>query len=217
MRVKIQWLGHACFRIESATGTVIITDPYDESVPYKPPEGPADVVLVTHDHFDHNAVSRVHGSPEVIRGTAEQSAHGITFRGIPAFHDAEGGRKRGRDVIFRFTVDDVVLAHLGDLGHTLTDEQRKPLQGVELAFLPVGGHFTIGAKEAVDVAKMLPHLKVLIPMHYRTEAIPDWPIRPLDDFLAACPFPVTQLEGSAVELSRADLPARREVWVLHHA
>ncbi|MFO8034240.1 MAG: MBL fold metallo-hydrolase [Candidatus Bipolaricaulota bacterium] len=217
MRVKIRWLGHACFRIESADGTVLLTDPYDESVPYKPPEGPAHVVLVTHEHFDHNAVDRVQGSPEVIRGTGEQSAHGITFRGIPAFHDAEGGRQRGHDVIFRFTLDDVVLAHFGDLGHSLTDEQRKPLEEVEVAFLPVGGHFTIGAKEAVDVAKALPNLKVLIPMHYRTDAIPDWPIRPLDEFLAASPFAVTQLKKPEVELSRVELPRRPEVWVLHHA
>ncbi len=215
--MKIQWLGHACFRIESATGTTVLTDPYDESVPYKAPEGPADVVLVTHDHFDHNAVGRVQGSPAVVRGTAEKTVHGITFRGIPAYHDTEGGRKRGRDVIFRFTLDDIVIAHFGDLGHTLTDEQRRPLHEVELAFLPVGGHFTIGAKEAVDVAKMLPNLKVLIPMHYRTEAIPDWPIRPVDEFLAACPFPANQLEKSEVELSRAELPAQREVWVLRHA
>ncbi len=215
--MRIQWLGHACFRIESAEGKIILIDPYDESVPYKAPQGPADVVLVTHDHFDHNAVGRVPGTPTVVRGTAEQTAQGITFRGIPAFHDTEGGRKRGRDVIFRFELDGVVLAHFGDLGHTLTEEQRKPLQEVEIAFLPVGGQFTIGAKEAVDVAKMLPSLKVVFPMHYRTDAIPDWPIRPLEEFLEVNPFPAKQLESSEVELTRDDLPPQREVWVLKHA
>jgi len=215
--VKVRWLGHACFRIETAQGTTIITDPFDESVPYPAPEGPAQIVLVTHDHFDHNAVDRVQGSPQVIRGTGQQEAHGITVRGIPAFHDTEGGRKRGRDVIFRFAVEDIVVAHFGDLGHTLTDEQRRPLQDVELAFLPVGGHFTIGAQEAVRVAKMLPKLKVLIPMHYRTDAIPDWPIRPVDEFVEASPFPVQRQDTAEVELSRENLPARPEVWVLNHA
>lgn len=215
--MKIQWLGHACFRIESAEGVGVLIDPYDESVPYPAPEGPAQIVLVTHEHFDHNAVERVSGSPEVIRGMAERTLHGISFRGIPAFHDTEGGRKRGRDVIFRFEVDGIVLAHFGDLGHTLNNEQSKPLQEVEVALIPVGGHFTIGPKEALAVAKALPNLKIVIPMHYRTEAIPDWPIQPLDDFLEVCPFPIQKLEGSEVAITRAELPDRREVWVLQHA
>jgi len=215
--LKIQWIGHACFRIEASDGTVILTDPFDEDVPYKAPSGPADIVLVSHDHFDHNAVHRVEGDPEVVRGLGERTVKGIAIRGIPAFHDTEGGRKRGRDVIFKFKVDGVELVHFGDLGHSMSEEQRRPLHGVEVAFIPVGGHFTIGPKEAVEAAKALPNLKVILPMHYKTDLIKDWPIQPLEEFTRVCPFPIKEIGASELELSVDALPARKEVWVLDHA
>lgn len=215
--MKIRWIGHSCFRIVAQDGTVILTDPFDESVPYKFPEEPADIVTVSHDHFDHNAVSRVRGSPEVVRGVGEHTAQGITFRGIPAYHDQKGGRERGHIVIFRFRADGIILAHLGDLGHTLTAEQQRPLGEVEVAFLPVGGYYTIGPREAPEVIRSLPGLRVVIPMHFRTEVISDWPIKPVDDFLAEVDLPVRRLEGLEVEITREDLPERKEVWVLRHS
>lgn len=215
--MKLQWIGHACFRIETSDGTVIITDPYEEKVPYKAPEGPAHIVTVSHDHFDHNAVERVKGSPQVVRGIGEQTVRGITFRGIPAFHDQKGGRDRGQDVIFRFAADGVTLAHFGDLGHTLNAEQLRPLQDVEVALLPVGGHFTIGAKEASEVVRSLPKLKVVIPMHYRTEVVKDWPIRPVEEFLDEVGLPIVRLEKSEVKIIPDVLPATKEVWVLNYA
>lgn len=215
--MKLQWIGHACFRIEGSDGTAILTDPYDESVPYKAPEGPAHIVTVSHEHFDHNAVGRVKGRPEVVRGIGEKTVRGISFRGIAAYHDQKGGRDRGQDVIFRFTVDGIGLAHFGDLGHTLNAEQLKPLQDVEVALLPVGGHFTIGAKEAVELVKSLPRLKVVVPMHFRTEVLKDWPIRPVEEFLAQLDLPVKRLGKGPVEITRANLPATKEVWVLDYA
>lgn len=214
--MKILWYGHACFRITAADGTVIITDPYDESVPYKPPEGPAHIVTVSHDHFDHNAVNRVKGNPEVLRGVGEWTVHGIAIRGISAFHDPKGGKERGRNTIFKFTVDGVILAHLGDLGHTLTAEQLKPLEDVQVLMIPVGGFYTIGPKEAKEVVQALPNLKIVIPMHYRTEAVKDWPIRPVKEFLEAVDLTVREFKGE-VELTTTQLPKTKEVWVLPYA
>jgi len=215
--VKLKWIGHACFRIEAGDGTVIITDPYEDKVPYKAPEGPAHIVTVSHDHFDHNAVGRVAGSPEVVRGIGERTVRGIPFRGISAFHDTKGGRDRGQDVIFKFTVDGITLAHFGDLGHTLNAEQLRPLGDVEVALLPVGGHFTVGAKEASEVVRSLPRLRLVIPMHYRTEPIKDWPIRPADEFLDEVGLPVKHVKKSEVEITPEVLPAKKEVWVLDYA
>jgi L-ascorbate metabolism protein UlaG (beta-lactamase superfamily) len=215
--LKLKWIGHSCFRIEASDGTVIITDPYEEKIPYKAPPGPAHVVTVSHDHFDHNAVERVKGEPEVVRGIGERTVRGISFRGISAFHDQKGGRDRGQDVIFRFTVDGVTVAHFGDLGHTLNAEQLRPLQDVEVALLPVGGHFTVGAKEASEVVRSLPRLRVVIPMHYRTEAVKDWPIRPVDEFLDEVGLPAKRLQTSEVKISPDVLPPKKEVWVLDYA
>ncbi len=215
--MKLQWIGHACFFIEASDGTTILTDPYGDSVPYKAPEGPAHIVTVSHEHFDHNAVGRVKGTPQVLRGVGEWNIKGIPFRGIAAFHDTKGGRERGQDVIFKFTVDGVTLAHFGDLGHTLNAEQLKFLQDVEVALLPVGGYYTIGPKEAVEVMKSLPKLKIVVPMHFRTEAVKDWPIRPVDEFLAQVDWPVKKMGKGPVDINRATLPTTKEVWVLDYA
>jgi len=214
--VKILWYGHACFRITSAEGTVILTDPYDASVPYKAPEGPAHIVTVSHEHFDHNAVDRVKGNPEVLRGVGEWSVRGVHIRGIAAFHDPKGGKERGKNVIFRMVVDKVVLAHFGDLGHTLTAEQLKPLEDVQVALLPVGGFYTIGPKEAKEIVQALSSLRVVIPMHYRTEAVKDWPIRPVQEFLEAVDLTVREFKGEA-EITAENLPRTKEVWILSYA
>lgn len=215
--MKLQWIGHACFRIEAGDGTVLIIDPYDESVPYKAPEGPADVVLSTHDHFDHNAVGRVKGNPRVIRGVGEWEVKGIKIRGIPAYHDEKGGKDRGRITIYRIAVDGVVLAHFGDLGHVITAEQQRPLEDTEVALIPVGGYYTIGPKEALETIRLLPNLKVIVPMHYKTEKVRDWPIGPVEEFLELVEFPVRKLGSSEVEITKEGLPEKKEVWVLEHA
>jgi L-ascorbate metabolism protein UlaG (beta-lactamase superfamily) len=217
MTLKLKWIGHACFLIQASDGTVILTDPFDESVPYPFPEQEVHIVTVSHDHFDHSAVDRVRGNPEVVRGLGQHSVRGISFWGVPSFHDQKGGRDRGRNVIFRFQVDGITLAHFGDLGHVLNAEQQKPLAEVEVALLPVGGHFTIGPHEAWEVVRMLPNLRVVIPMHVKTELIKDWPIAPVDDFLAEVKIPVRKLETSEVELKPETLPKEKEVWVLSHA
>lgn len=215
--MKIKWIGHACFLIRAADGISILTDPFDETVPYRFPDEEVDIVTSSHDHFDHAAVGRVRGSPTVIRGVGEHTAKGITFRGIPSFHDQEGGRQRGRNTIFKFAVDGIVLAHFGDLGHVISAEQQRPLQDVEVAMIPVGGYYTIGPKEALETIRLLPNLKIVIPMHFRTEAVKDWPIGPVEEFLSLVDLPVKRIGSSEVELTEAKLPARREVWVLEHA
>lgn len=216
MKVKIMWYGHSCFRITAADGTVIITDPYGEDVAYKSPEGPAHIVTVSHEHFDHNAVARVKGNPEVLRGVGEWTIRGIAVRGIPSFHDPKGGKERGRNTIFKLTVDGVHLAHLGDLGHTLTAEQLKPLEDLEVLMIPVGGFYTIGPREAKEVVAALPQVKVVIPMHYRTDVVKDWPIRPVQEFLETVDLKVQEFKGEA-ELSSSQLPKSKEVWLLSYA
>ncbi|MGC9529477.1 MAG: MBL fold metallo-hydrolase [Candidatus Bipolaricaulaceae bacterium] len=217
MGLKIRYIGHACFRIQTDSGMVIVTDPFDESVPYEFPRLQADIVTVSHEHFDHNAVDRVDGDPEVVRGLGEHAPRGISIWGIPSFHDAKGGRERGRNTIFRLQVDGVNLVHFGDLGHPLNAEQLKPLRETEVALLPVGGHFTIGPREAAELIRALPKLKVVIPMHAKTDVIKDWPIAPVDEFLAAADLPVERPQGPDVELTPEAIPTGKQVWVLPHA
>lgn len=214
--MKIKWIGHSCFLIEG-DGMRIITDPYNEQLPYRPPDYTVDIVTVTHEHFDHNAVDRVKGNPTVIRGVGEHTARGITFTGIASFHDEEQGKKRGKNTIFKFMLEGVTLAHFGDLGHRLTDVQTAALADTQVAFIPVGGYFTIGPNEAVDIAKRLSKLRVIFPMHYKTDILgDDFPIAPVENFARRMQN-IKKIGSSEVTLTKESLPERQEVWILDYA
>jgi L-ascorbate metabolism protein UlaG (beta-lactamase superfamily) len=206
--MRIKWIGHACFLIEGEEGRVL-TDPYDESIPYRAPDYSVDVVTVSHEHFDHNATERVKGNPIVIRGAGSHDAAGVIFTGIATFHDRENGRKRGENTIFTFTMEGIHLAHLGDLGHPLSDAQREALSD--------GGHFTIGPNEARDLIGSLPNLKVIIPMHFKTDLLGDnFPIAPVENFARKAQN-IKKIGRSEITLTKETLPAQPEVWILDYA
>jgi L-ascorbate metabolism protein UlaG (beta-lactamase superfamily) len=167
--MKIRWFGHACFLLEAEDGTKVITDPFDESVGYRIPEEKPDIVTVSHNHFDHNAVDLLQGNPEVVKDVGEREIKGIIFKGIKSFHDKSRGAERGTNTIFVFALDGVRLCHLGDLGHLLSSEQQEEIGEVDVLFIPVGGTFTIDGREAREVSKQL-NPKLIIPMHYKTES-----------------------------------------------
>jgi L-ascorbate metabolism protein UlaG (beta-lactamase superfamily) len=162
---------------------------------YPPIEGvTVGLVLVTHEHFDHNAVDAIGGEPTVLRapGTHESPIGEIV--GIASEHDAVAGTQRGPNTIFRFTLDGLSVAHFGDFGQTaLRPEQRSALGDLDLLFLPVGNGPTIGGAEAAAVVREL-RPRLVVPMHYRTAAV-DF-LEPADDFLAALGVPVRRLASS---------------------
>lgn len=214
--MKITWIGHACFLIEGQDMTVM-TDPYDEHIPYKAPSFPANVVTVSHEHFDHNAVDRVPGSPAVIRGSGEHTAHDAKFTGIATFHDEEKGKNRGENTIFTFTIDGINLVHFGDLGHMLNAEQLAQLADAEVVMIPVGGYFTIDATQAADIVAQLPHVKVILPMHYKTDVLgADFPIDPVDKFTSQMQN-IVEIGSAEVTLTASTLPTHPEVWILNYA
>jgi len=213
--MKIRWLGHACFLIDS-DGVRILTDPFDESVPYTFLETPVDIVTVSHGHFDHNAVHRVPGDHSIIEATGTFDVHGVRMRGIASFHDDREGKERGGNIMFTFVVEGITIGHLGDLGAPLTAAQRAALADAEILLIPVGGRFTIDAAQAAELIDSLPRVRVVIPMHYRTDVIPDWPIAPVEEFEALMDN-VRRVGASTSELSRESLPKQREVWILNHA
>lgn len=216
--MKITWLGHASFLIESRDGTRIVTDPfesgsYDGAVGYTPIECVADAVTVSHDHADHNAVDCVKGDPEVVRGTEPVTIKEIGIRGISTYHDENKGKDRGRNTVYVMEIEGMRVAHLGDLGHTLTNEERDALGNVDVIFAPVGGYYTIGPDEAKQVAEQL-GAKVIVPMHYKTDAL-GFPIQPVDDFLKLMGN-VERANGTSFEIQRSDLPEVAKVVVLDY-
>jgi len=213
--MKIHWNGHACFCIEASEGRVLM-DPYAEKVPYDLRVARADVVTISHDHMDHNAVHRAEGTPSVIDGTGEFVIDGTPFLGIASFHDDQGGAERGANRIYAFTLEGIRLAHLGDLGAPLDEAQREALADVEVLFLPVGGHYTIDASQAAEIVRSLPGLRVVIPMHFKTDRTADWPIAPLEPFLEMVDN-ARRIGSPQVTLTREDLPEALEVWILDYA
>ena len=212
--MKVKWLGHASFLITSDTGMKIITDPYatDDRLKYGDIRESADIVTVSHDHFDHNNAAAVGGDPVVVRGSTE--AKGIKFKGIPTHHDEAGGSQRGDNVIFCFEVDGVKVCHLGDLGHPLSDKQIAELGQIDVLLIPVGGFYTIDAAVATRLCGQLKP-GVIIPMHFKN-AKAGLPIAGVDEFLKGKQN-VSQPDASEAEFKQGELPAETQIIVLKPA
>lgn len=210
--MRIRWHGHSCFEI--AGSTVVVTDPHDgKSIGIRTPKVTADVVLVSHDHFDHNC-SRVVKGPDaaVITEPIMTVDRGVRIEGFEAYHDDQGGSKRGKVTLFKFELDGLSFCHLGDLGHVVDDSTAEHLAGVDILFVPVGDVFTIGPEAALQVIdKIRP--KIAIPMHYRTQGL-SLSIRPLQDFLALLDGSHIVKVGNEIDFVAEDLPeSGTDFWV----
>jgi L-ascorbate metabolism protein UlaG (beta-lactamase superfamily) len=210
--MKVKWLAQATFLLSSNTGIKIITDPYKCEGPltYGEIKDAADIVTVSHDHWDHNNVAGVRGNPVVIRGSAE--IKGINFKAIPTFHDNSSGQARGKNNVICFELDRIKVCHLGDLGHVLTKDQIIEMGEVDLLLTPVGGFFTIDARQATQICDQLKP-RVVIPMHFKTEKN-EQPITGVDEFLRGKKN-VTRLDTSEVEFKAEKLPAATQIIVLN--
>jgi L-ascorbate metabolism protein UlaG (beta-lactamase superfamily) len=214
--MKIKWLGLASFLITSDNGTRIITDPYETrgDLSYREISESADIVTVSHDHFDHNNVAAIRDNPKIFRKIGEADIKGIRFRGIASFHDNVGGKERGRNMISCFEVDGVKLCHLGDLGHQLTDEQVSEIGQVDVLLVPVGGVFTIDAQVATKLCDRLKP-KITIPMHFMDGKC-KFPIAGVDDFLRGKQN-LNRLDTSEIKVRSEELPSVTQILVLRSA
>lgn len=171
--MDITYLGHSAFKLRGKEATVV-TDPFDKKmVGFSMPQTSADIVTISHNHPDHNAVGLVTGTarrnePYVISAPGEYEASGVGVFGWGSFHDVVGGTERGKNTIYSIIIDDVRVVHLGDLGEVVTDAQVDGLGTVDVLLVPVGGVFTIDAKQAMTVIEKLSP-SIVIPMHYKTE------------------------------------------------
>lgn len=176
--------GHSEFLLESAEGYRILTDPFDDHVGYPMHPVACDAVTVTHGHGDHSYVQKAQGAQVIVdhAGTVHLTPE-ITVTGIPCWHDDQQGKLRGQNLIFIYEIDELRVAHLGDLG-AWDEDLAARLEGIDILMIPVGGFFTITAESA---ARLIERIKprMVLPMHYKTDANASWPIASLDDCLAA--------------------------------
>ncbi len=215
--VDIWFLGQACFKIKGKNASVVV-DPYKgEFTGLRLPKIDANIVCVTHDHADHNFVSGVIGTeagtrPFVIEGPGEYEILGINVVGVASFHDDENGAQRGKNTIYHLTIDDVNIVHLGDLGQKkLTQEQVETLSTCDILLIPVGGKYTISAREAPDIIAAI-EPKIVIPMHYKLEGS-KLELDGVDKFLTAMGKEKIEPQ-SKLSISRERLPDEVELFLL---
>ena len=217
--MTITYHGHSTFKIKGKIGTVV-TDPFDDYIGLVLPKMSADIITVSHDHNDHNAVKSLTGTsrranPFIVTDAGEYEVGGISVFGVQTFHDANGGVERGTNMVFTLLVDGIRICHLGDLGHELTPGQLEEIGEVDVLLCPVGGVYTIDPDLAVKTIRAI-EPGIVIPMHYKsekhnTDVFGD--VKTLEDFLkvyGVSPTPVAKLELA----SKSSVPEETELVVL---
>jgi L-ascorbate metabolism protein UlaG (beta-lactamase superfamily) len=164
--LNITYYGHALFVIETTSGVKIGTDPYNEQIKDILPDVSADIVTSSHDHFDHANITLFKGSPIVVDKPGETTVKEIKFDGIPSFHDEKKGSLRGSNILYKIMADNMIITHLGDLGHMPDLEQIEKLKDTDILLIPVGGVYTINSAQAVELINQIKP-KIAVPMHYK--------------------------------------------------
>ena len=206
-------IGHAEFLIETESGVRIVTDPYDASCGYPLQQVNADVALISHHHHDHDAVENLKGKPRIIDTAGKFTPEtDVQVTAVQGFHDDANGSKRGETLLFLIEAEGLRIVHLGDLGCSLNGEQTEILKEPDVLMIPVGGFYTIDARQARETAEKL-GARIILPMHHRTQYNHDWPISGPDEFLKQY-SPADICSGSeALRVTRADLECQPKIVI----
>lgn len=165
--MEITHLGHSSFKLKGKSA-VVVTDPFDpQMVGIKFPKTEADIITISHNHADHNFQQAVEGIPVVLSGPGEYEVKGVKILGISVFHDNSNGSERGKNTVYRISIDGITIVHCGDLGHKFNDIQLEMLNGANILLLPTGGFYTIDAQVACEVVSQM-NPNIIIPMHYNS-------------------------------------------------
>jgi L-ascorbate metabolism protein UlaG (beta-lactamase superfamily) len=212
--MEITWLGHSCFQLRGKNAT-LITDPFTP----QPGEAQrlskinASIVTVSHNHPGHNYVLGVGGNPRVVRGPGEYEISDVLITGVAAYHDDKQGKERGRNTIYVIHMDDIVICHLGDLGHPLQEEQLEEVADADVLLVPIGGPHTINPTQAAElISQVEPH--IVIPMHYRQQVEGEHEsTHPLDKFCREMDVKTMNVQQKCV-VTRNSVPTETQVVLL---
>ena len=205
--IKIKWFGHDMWKISNENISVI-TDPFTD-IGYKLPQNEtADVVLSSHDHFDHNNIQLIKGKPIVINTKGKHNVKGIPIENFETWHDENSGADRGKNLLMKFTISDKTFLHCGDLGHMLSNEMIKKIGKIDVLFIPIGGFYTINAETAhMIVKKISPN--IVFPMHYKTTVL-DFPIEPKEAYTKLIKT-FRKVDSNVLSLSKKDFENKQTI------
>lgn len=207
----IIWYGQSCFKIQSGE-TAIFTDPFDKEIGLTPPRSQAQIVTVSHYHYDHDNIESLSGEPLIIDGPGEYETRGINIKGIFSFHDDENGKQRGSNTVYIIEAEGIKICHLGDLGQEkLTNEQLEFINGVDILMIPVGGVYTIDGEQAVRIINQI-EPRIVIPMHYKIPGL-NIKLDGIDVFLKEMGMAKAQ-PVDKLTIKKKDLPEGEETKVV---
>ncbi|GAA0684595.1 MULTISPECIES: MBL fold metallo-hydrolase [Clostridium] len=164
--MKIIYLGHSSFILQTAMGRKILIDPFKCAAIEKNLIGTVNLITVSHCHSNHNYTEPFKENIKIIDAVGTYEDKDLRISGLPSFHDNINGLKRGENIIFLYEFDGFKICHLGDLGHIPDKETLCSLKDLDILLIPVGGNFTLDSKEACTLCNMISP-KVIIPMHYK--------------------------------------------------
>lgn len=202
----ISWLGQSCFKLQdklNGQDITVIVDPFSPTYTglKLPANLTADIVAISHQHEDHNFRQGVSGQPFIVDMAGEYEIAGLSIDAIDSDHDQKGGAERGHNLIFRLEFSDLAVAHLGDLGSPLEAKQLERLAGTDILLVPIGGRYTLDAKQAVEAINQI-EPKMVIPMHYQLPGL-KMELNAVDDFIKA--LGLAPVYENKLKISRRDL------------
>jgi L-ascorbate metabolism protein UlaG (beta-lactamase superfamily) len=219
--VEVRWFGHAFVLITTPAGVRVAMDPFGR-IGYPMPEVEADVVTVSHAHSDHSNAAYIWVDPKVLQGLEpggkawadiDYRGKDVRIRSFPAYHDKLQGKQRGLNSIFLVEVAGLRIVHMSDIGQIPSQPVLDSLGRIDLLFVPVGGTFSIDAKEATQtVARLEP--SVVVPIHYKTDVTASWPISDEQAFVRGKPR--VKSVGHRVMISKDTLPEETEIWLMSY-
>jgi L-ascorbate metabolism protein UlaG (beta-lactamase superfamily) len=210
--MDIVWYGHSCFRISERGQAAIVTDPFGQDLGYEIPRLKADIVTVSHDAPGHNFLAAIKGYEHVISGPGEYEIGGVFIMGIATFDQTQEIPRR--NVVYVFDYNSLIVAHMGDLDHVPSQSMIDALGPVDIALIPVGGGKSLSSSQAAEVVSLL-EPSIVVPMHYRTDALLGLELDPVDRFLKEMGVNTIQ-EEALLRISAGSLPEQTQVVLLDY-
>ena len=202
--MRLEWIGHACFKLTLENGVKVFTDPYDASVGIAMIPLKADVITMSHEHHDHNETSQIIGEPVIMRGGEPLTLGGLKITALASYHDDAQGAKRGANFIRIFEAEGLRIVHMGDQGCMPEEEILNAIAGADALLIPVGGTYTVDAAGAKAIIERVSP-KCVVPMHVKTQRCP-YPIEPVWRFMEEMGEKDAE-PAAALEWTRESAPA----------